>query len=425
MKSIGVVWLGYVGLPLAYHFFMKWYKVTGFDISAKKLENLRNWIDDTDEIGDAISQADIFYTNDPEQLKHVDIIIVTVPTPINKNKNPDFEPLEKSSEMIGKILQKWQIVVYESTVYPWCTRDICLPLLENNSGLVYNQDFFIGYSPERINPGDKEHTVDKIAKIVAWSTPEITEELAMLYGDLTSGFIHKAPSIEVAEAAKIIENTQRDVNIALMNELSQIFSKLNINTYDVLEAAGTKWNFLKFSPGLVGGHCIGVDPYRLAYKASEVGYNPEMILAGRRTNDTTPLVVAHHLIKLLIKAGKKIEWSKVLILWLTFKENVPDFRNSKISDTIKELKEFGIHVSWHDPYAAHLDEHILAELNLDSHEIVSTPIQNSYDAVIYATIHTEFWWYNLDSLLAENGVIYDIKGVLREKYGTSTLYGSL
>lgn len=425
MKKIAIIWLWYVWLPLAYHFSLKWHTVLWFDISTKKLEDLRNGIDDTDEIGPDIAKAAITYTNVPDDLKQVDIIIVTVPTPINESKSPDFVPLEKASEMIGKVLQKGQIVVYESTVYPGCTEDICLPLLQKNSWLEYNQDFFLGYSPERIVPGDKNHQLTNIAKVVSGSTPAVMEELALLYGEVTSGGIHKAPSIKVAEASKIVENTQRDVNIAIMNEFSQIFNKMNLNTYDVLEAAGTKRNFLKFMPGLVGGHCIWVDPYRLAYKAGEVGHNPAIILASRRTNDETPLFVANQVVKMLINAGKKVKWAKVLVLGLTFKENVPDFRNSKIADTIKELKSFGTEIYGHDPYSHHLNQHILDELNLSQSEIITEVQEGQYDAVIYATTHKEYVAYDFDKLLNENGVIYDIKGIRRAQYANHNFYRTL
>ncbi|MFA7717377.1 MAG: nucleotide sugar dehydrogenase, partial [Candidatus Absconditabacterales bacterium] len=384
-----------------------------FDIYEKKLEELRNGFDSTEEIGEKIKDVDIAYTSNPEDLKQAEIIIVTVPTPVNENKDPDYTPLIKASETIGKVLQKGQTVVYESTVDPGCTEEICIPILEKNSGLTYIQDFKVGYSPERINPGDKEHTVDKIAKVVAGCDKETLEVLSAMYGSITTGKIHQAPSIKVAETSKIIENTQRDINIAIMNEISKICEKMGINTFDVLEAAGTKWNFLKFTPGLVGGHCIGVDPYYLAKRATKIGLHPDVILAGRRINDDMPSYVANQVVKMLIKAGNKVEGSKVLVMGLTFKENVPDFRNSKIADTIKELKEFGVQVTGVDPYHNYLNDHDLLELNVTQKELATKPA-GTYDGIIFAQSHKEFEDIDLKEHLTENGILFDIKGKFRK-----------
>ncbi|HKL44521.1 MAG TPA: nucleotide sugar dehydrogenase [Candidatus Absconditabacterales bacterium] len=412
MKKIAVVGLGYVGLPLAYNFDKAGMDVVGLDISDKKIEDLKNGIDSTNEIGSKISKSKIKFTNDFEDLKDREVIIVTVPTPINKQKNPDFVPLQKSSEAIGKILQKGQIVVYESTVYPGCTEEICLPILAKESGLKYNEEFFLGYSPERINPGDKVHTVENIIKVVSGSTDETANKLVEMYNTIIKAGTHKAPSMKVAEASKVIENTQRDINIGLMNELSCIFDKIGINTDDVLAAAGTKWNFLKFFPGLVGGHCIGVDPYRLAYKAEEVGYNPELILAGRRINDNMPILVANSIVKMLIQAGKKVNGSNILVLGLTFKENVPDFRNSKVSEMIKELKDFGINIKAYDPYYKSLTKYDMEELNIKESEVLKN-IEGKYDGVVYAVSHQEFKSIDVKQFL-DDGIVFDVKGDLDE-----------
>lgn len=412
MKKIAVVWLWYVGLPLAYNFDKAGFDVVWLDISPKKIKDLKNGVDSTKEIWPKISESRIKFTNNFEDLKDREVVIVTVPTPINKQKNPDFTPLQKSSEAIGKILQKWQIIVYESTVYPGCTEDVCLPILKKESGLRYNEEFFLWYSPERINPGDKVHTVENIMKVVSGSTDEVANRLQEMYNTIIKAGTHKAPSIKVAEASKVIENTQRDINIGLMNELSCIFERIWINTDDVLKAAGTKWNFLKFFPWLVWGHCIGVDPYRLAYKAEETWYNPELILAGRRINDNMPILVANSIVKLLIKAWKKVNWSNILILWLTFKENVPDFRNSKVSEMIKELKDFGINIKAYDPYYKSLTEHDMEELNIEKSELLND-IEWKYDAVVYAVSHEGFKGIDVKSLL-DNWVVFDVKGDLDE-----------
>nr|WP_156922618.1 nucleotide sugar dehydrogenase [Lebetimonas sp. JH292] len=366
MKTISIIGLGYVGLPLAVAFSKK-YKVIGFDINHIRIEELKKGIDRTlevseEELKEAIKRG-LEFTSNLEEIKKANIYIVTVPTPIDKHKNPDLTPLIMASRSVGRVLKKRDIVIYESTVYPGCTEEVCVPELEKESGLkcffqthnsqltTHKECFFVGYSPERINPGDKEHTVTKIKKVTSGSTPEIAKEIDNLYASIIEAGTHLASSIKVAEAAKVIENSQRDINIAFVNELALIFDKLNIDTLDVLEAAGTKWNFLKFKPGLVGGHCIGVDPYYLAFKAKEIGYHPEIILAGRRTNDNMGIFVANKVIKLMIQKGHTIKGSKVLILGITFKENCPDIRNSRVIDVIRELQDFGINVDVYDPWA--------------------------------------------------------------------------
>ena len=414
MKTIAIIGLGYVGLPLAYHLAKKGNNLIGFDISEQKLSELKNGFDATEEIWNKIAEVNIHYTNNPEELKKAEILIVTVPTPVDHDNNPDYTPLIKASTMIGKVLEKGQTVVYESTVDPGCTEEICIPLLEKNSGLKYIHDFHVGYSPERINPWDKEHTVDKIAKVVSASDQKTLEILAEMYWSITTGTIHKAPSIKVAETSKIIENTQRDINIAVINEIAKICDKMWINTYDVLDAAATKWNFLRFTPGLVGGHCIGVDPYYLARRAIKVWLHPDVILAGRRINDDMPVRVAHQAIKLLIQANNKVQNANILILGLTFKENVPDFRNSKIAETIRELKEFWTNITGYDPYHEYLRDYDRKELNLTSEEILTTLTnENKYDAIIYAQNHKEFEQLDIKSFLKEDWVLFDIKGKLR------------
>lgn len=411
--TIAVVGLGYVWLPLAYHFAKAGYSVIGFEISQKKLTELRAGIDMTHEVGEKIRDVKIHYTDNPEDMKRATFIIVAVPTPVNENRDPDYTPLIKSSETIGKVLQKWQIVVYESTVDPGATEEVCLPILEKQSGLKLGQDFKLWYSPERINPGDKEHTVDKIVKVVSGSDAEALETIAAIYSSVVTVWVHRASSIKVAEAAKIIENTQRDINIAFMNELAKICDKLGINTYDVLAAAGTKWNFLKFTPGLVGGHCIGVDPYYLAKRAIKLGMQPEVILAGRRINDDMPIWVANQIIKLLIKSGKKVEWARILVLGLTFKENVPDFRNSKIAETIKELRDFWVQITGYDPYLSYATGHDFHELHMTKEDFIET-LGGRYDGVIFAQNHREFADINLSEFLEPDGVVFDLKGRFRE-----------
>eukprot|EP01029_Cantina_marsupialis_P031711 TRINITY_DN9203_c0_g2_i2.p1 TRINITY_DN9203_c0_g2~~TRINITY_DN9203_c0_g2_i2.p1 ORF type:complete len:389 (+),score=48.66 TRINITY_DN9203_c0_g2_i2:820-1986(+) len=353
-SKIAVIGLGYVGLPLAHAFSFK-YKVVGFDISDWRIDELRKGIDrtkelSTEQVNECLSNK-MKFSLDVDDIKDCNIYIITVPTPIDKNKRPDLTPLIKASETVGKVLKRDDIVIYESTVYPGATEEDCVPILEKHSGLKFNEDFFCGYSPERINPGDKKHTVTKILKVTSGSTPEIGKKVDELYASIITAGTHLAPTIKVAEAAKVIENSQRDINIAFVNELAMIFNKLNIDTNAVLEAAGTKWNFLPFRPGLVGGHCIGVDPYYLTHKAQSVNYNPEIILAGRRINDYMGIYVANQVIKLMIKKGHKIEGSKVLILGITFKENCPDIRNSRVIDVIEELKAFGCNIDVYDPWA--------------------------------------------------------------------------
>jgi len=406
--KICVIGLGYVGLPLA-HAFSEKYKVVGFDISQWRIDELRNGHDRTLELNEAqVKQAianGMEFTLAINDIKDCTIYIVTVPTPIDKHKKPDLTPLIKASETIGKVLKKDDIVIYESTVYPGATEEDCVPVLEKFSGLKFNTDFFCGYSPERINPGDKEHTVTKIKKVTSGSTPEIGQKVNALYASIITAGTHLAPTIKVAEAAKVIENSQRDINIAFVNELSMIFNRLGIDTNAVLEAAGTKWNFLPFRPGLVGGHCIGVDPYYLTHKAQEVGYNPEIILAGRRLNDNMGIYVANQVIKLMIKKGHKIEGSKVLVLGITFKENCPDIRNSRVIDVIRELQDFGCQVEVSD-YWADADE-VLHEYNLTLNQYIN---YNDYEAIVLAVAHNEYKSLDFDN---SKKVIFDIKSVLK------------
>jgi len=406
--KIAVIGLGYVGLPLA-HAFSEKYKVVGFDIAQWRIDELNAGIDRTLELNEtqvkeALTNGMIF-TKELNDIADCNIYIVTVPTPIDKHKKPDLTPLIKASESIGKVLKKDDIVIYESTVYPGATEEECVPVLEKFSGLKFNEDFFCGYSPERINPGDKEHTVTKILKVTAGSTPEIGEKVDTLYASVITAGTHLAPSIKVAEAAKVIENSQRDVNIAFVNELAIIFNKLDIDTEAVLEAAGTKWNFLPFRPGLVGGHCIGVDPYYLTHKAQEVGYNPEIILAGRRLNDNMGIYVANQVVKLMIKKGQKIEGAKVLVLGITFKENCPDIRNSRVIDVIQELKEFGTKVEVYDPWAD--KEEVQREYKLSLLEEIH--LQN-YEAIILAVSHDKF--QTLDFTTSDKQVLFDIKSFI-------------
>ena len=413
--KIAVIGLGYVGLPLA-HAFSSQYKVVGFDIAQWRIDELRSGVDRTLELSDkqvkeAISNG-MEFTNNIDDIKDCNIYIVTVPTPIDKHKKPDLTPLLKASESIGKVLKKGDIVIYESTVYPGATEEDCVPILEKISGLKFNQDFFCGYSPERINPGDKEHTVTKILKVTSGSTPEIADIVDKLYASVITAGTHKAPSIKVAEAAKVIENTQRDLNIAFVNELAVIFNKMGIDTNAVLEAAGTKWNFLPFKPGLVGGHCIGVDPYYLTHKAQEIGYNPEIILAGRRLNDNMGIFVANQVVKLMIKKGQKIEGAKALVLGITFKENCPDIRNSRVIDVINELKDFGIDIDVYGPWAD--PQEVKREYGIDLIQNSKFDIQN-YNAVVLAVAHDEF--KKLDIQTNDKQVVYDIKGILDSSDG--------
>ncbi len=412
MNKIAVIGLGYVGLPLA-HAFSEKYEVVGFDIAQWRIDELRSGIDRTLELSEAqVNEAianKMQFTNKLEEIADCNIYIVTVPTPIDKHKKPDLTPLLKASESIGSVLKKDDIVIYESTVYPGATEEDCVPILEKVSGLKFNEDFYCGYSPERINPGDKEHTVTKILKVTAGSTPEIGKKVDELYANIIIAGTHLAPNIKVAEAAKVIENSQRDINIAFVNELSMIFNRLDIDTNAVLEAAGTKWNFLPFKPGLVGGHCIGVDPYYLTHKAQEVGYNPEIILAGRRLNDNMGIYVANQVIKLMIKKGQKIEGSKVLVLGITFKENCPDIRNSRVIDVIRELQDFGCNVEVSDYWAD--KEEVQREYKLNLVENANT---DNYDAVVLAVAHDEYKEIELNN---KEQIVFDIKSMLKNSDG--------
>ncbi len=407
MDKICIIGLGYVGLPLAHAFSAK-YEVVGFDIVNWRVDELNSGHDRTLELSDdqmkeALDNGVKFSLN-VDDIKDCNVYIVTVPTPIDKNKRPHLIHLIKASETVGQVLKKDDIVIYESTIYPGGTEDDCVPVLEKTSGLKFNKDFFCGYSPERINPGDKEHTVTKILKVTAGSTPEIGKKVDKLYKSVITAGTHLVPTIKVAEAAKIIENSQRDINIAFINELSMIFNRLGIDTNAVLEAAGTKWNFLPFKPGLVGGHCIGVDPYYLTHKAQEVGYNPEIILAGRRLNDNMGIYVANQVIKLMIQKSQKVDKSKVLILGITFKENCPDIRNSKVIDVIRELQEFGCQVDVSDYWAN--KEEVNYEYGLD---LCENPHIDGYEVVILAVAHEEYKKLELNN---KNQVIFDIKSIL-------------
>ena len=408
---LAIIGLGYVGLPLAAEFGKK-IEVVGFDINKTRIAELESGNDNTletsaDELKEAIHLS---YTTKTEKLKNCNVFIVTVPTPIDKNKNPDLTPLVKASEMLGHVISKGDVVIYESTVYPGATEEVCIPIIEKISQLKFNEDFFAGYSPERINPGDKEHRVTTILKVTSGSNPEVADYVDDLYSSIITAGTHKASSIKVAEAAKVIENTQRDVNIALINELAIIFNKLNINTEEVLIAAGTKWNFLPFRPGLVGGHCIGVDPYYLTYKAQEIGYNPEMILAGRRLNDNMGSYVISQIIKLMLIKKIHINGSNVLIMGLTFKENCPDLRNTRVTDMIDELSEYGSNVDVYDPWvdkdAAKKEYGITLLDKID---------KNKYDAIIIAVAHSEFVEMGMQTLREygkEDHILYDLKYIL-------------
>ena len=410
-RKIGIVGLGYVGLPVAVAF-GKEHNIVGFDINEGRISSLIGGTDYTNEVTDKeLTETSIEFTSDPSKLKETDFMIVAVPTPINEHNQPDLTPLVKASETVGRNLSKGTIVVFESTVYPGATEEVCVPVLEKFSGLKYGEDFFVGYSPERINPGDKEHTFTTITKVVAGQTPEVLEIVADTYASVVKAGVHKASSIKVAEAAKVIENTQRDVNIALMNELALIFDLLDIDTAEVLAAAGTKWNFLKFSPGLVGGHCIGVDPYYLTHKAQAVGYQPDVILAGRRINDELGKYIARTLVKKLIKQGTPVQGAKVTILGLTFKENVPDLRNSKVIDVIRELQEYDIDVQITDAEAGAKE----AEHEYGVKLIPFAELEKA-DAVVLAVPHRSYvekGWFNVQSLLkGDKGIVVDIKSIL-------------
>lgn len=462
--KIAIIGLGYVGLPLARLFATK-YPVVGFDTNEQRVTALKSGIDSTLEVSDELLKAvlrnenpnhqttvtpsavegqqlnshpersrratikqinGLYCTSELSDISNCNYYIITVPTPVDKNNKPDLTPLVKASETVGKVIKKGDIVIYESTVYPGATEEVCIPIIEKLSKLTYNTDFFAGYSPERINPGDKEHTVEKILKVTSGSTPEIGIKVNELYKSVITAGTHLAPSIKVAEAAKVIENSQRDINIAFVNELAKIFNILNIDTQAVLEAAATKWNFLPFKPGLVGGHCIGVDPYYLAQKAQEVGYHPEIILAGRRVNDSMGHYVASEVIKLFVKNDKEIKNAKILVLGITFKENCPDVRNTKVVDVIKNLEDFGTEVTVYDPWANPAE--VLKEYGLTTYN--SFPISaigsnnpspeqsrrgqpaTAYDAIVLAVSHKEFLTMDLYKYLHKNGIIYDVKGVL-------------
>lgn len=410
-KTIGIIGLGYVGLPLAVEFGKK-FNTVGFDINQGRIEELEQGIDKTLEIDseNLKSSQNLKFSSNFEDLRKCQIFIVTVPTPVDVNNRPVLTPLYKASETIGKVLKKGDIVIYESTVYPGVTEEECVPVLEKFSGLKFNIDFFAGYSPERINPGDKEHTVTKILKVTSGSTPETAEVVDQLYKSIIIAGTHKAPSIKVAEAAKVIENSQRDINIAFVNELAKIFNLLGIDTHAVLEAAGTKWNFLKFKPGLVGGHCIGVDPYYLAQKAQEAGYHPEIILAGRRLNDSMGAYVATEFTKLMIRKDVKIKKAKILILGFTFKEDCPDVRNTRVIDIYKELLDYDTDIQIYDSWAS--SEEVEHEYNLkliSKEEMLST----RYDGIVLAVSHKNFASLDITKLLNEKSVVYDVKGTWR------------
>ncbi|MDA9319154.1 nucleotide sugar dehydrogenase [Flavobacteriaceae bacterium] len=414
--KIAIIGLGYVGLPLARLFATK-FSVVGFDINNDRISELMSGVDSTLEVDSQTLQSvlvsedsdsnGLFCTNQLDKIKDCNYFIITVPTPVDKNNRPILTPLVKASETVGAVLKKGDIVIYESTVYPGATEEDCVPILETISGLIYNKDFYAGYSPERINPGDKEHTVEKILKVTSGSTPEIGLKVDGLYKSVITAGTHLAPTIKVAEASKVIENSQRDINIAFVNELAKIFNLMDINTNDVLEAAGTKWNFLPFKPGLVGGHCIGVDPYYLAQKAQEFGYNPEIILAGRRINDSMGEYVASEVIKLMIKKDIRIKKASVLFLGITFKENCPDVRNTKVIDVVSSLKEYGLDITIYDPWAN--SDEVLHEYNLKT--IKSLPKQK-FDAIVLTVAHNEFKDLDLESLSNLKSVVYDVKNFL-------------
>lgn len=421
--KIAVIGLGYVGLPLARLFATK-FPVVGFDINQKRIAELRSGTDSTLEVEDDILQAvlvndnpvasrtsatGLYCSSDLSDIQEATIYIVTVPTPVDKNNRPDLTPLYKASETVGRVLKKGDIVVYESTVYPGATEEECIPVLEKISGLKFNEDFFAGYSPERINPGDKEHTVEKILKVTSGSTPEIGQQVDALYKSVITAGTHLAPTIKVAEAAKVIENSQRDINIAFVNELAKIFNILNIDTHAVLEAAGTKWNFLPFKPGLVGGHCIGVDPYYLAQKAQEVGYHPEIILAGRRLNDSMGEYVATQVIKTMIKNDIKVNGAKILVLGITFKENCPDVRNTKVVDVIRALESYSTEVTVYDPWAN--PEEVQHEYGISCLSALSAGVK--YDAIMLAVAHNQFQVLDLETLKKDNAIVYDVKRILK------------
>ena len=431
--KIAIIGLGYVGLPLARLFATK-YPVVGFDINQTRIEELNAGIDATLEVEPEVlrrvlvgrcegenvrrwegekagrweGERGLYCTSNLEDIRECNFYVVTVPTPVDRNNRPDLTPLIKASETVGKVIKRGDVVVYESTVYPGATEEDCIPVVERVSGLKFNTDFFAGYSPERINPGDKEHTVEKIKKVTAGSTDKTAETVDEVYRSVITAGTHKAPSIKVAEAAKVIENSQRDINIAFVNELAKIFNRMGIDTSDVLQAAGTKWNFLQFRPGLVGGHCIGVDPYYLAQKAQEVGYHPEIILAGRRLNDSMGEYVATEVIRLMIRKGICVRGSKVLILGITFKENCPDIRNTKVTDIFRELMNYGLEVDIYDPWAK--PEEVQHEYGITT--LMQYPGDNGYKAIILAVAHKEFLKIDLEGYRDKACIIYDVKGIL-------------
>ena len=423
--KIGVIGLGYVGLPLA-HLFAKKYAVVGFDINSNRIDTLKKGIDTTLELENADlqnviknqndAQQGLYVTSNAAELKSCTYFIITVPTPVNTNKQADLTPLIKASETVGRVMQKGAVVIYESTVYPGVTEDTCVPVLEKCSGLKFNTDFYVGYSPERINPGDKTRSIENILKITSGSTPQIAKQVDDLYKSVILAGTHLVSSIKVAEAAKVIENSQRDINIAFVNELAKIFGLMNINTQEVLDAAGTKWNFLPFKPGLVGGHCIGVDPYYLAQRAQEIGYYPGIILAGRRINDSMGDYVASQVIKLMVAHKVSIDKADVLILGIAFKENCPDIRNSRVIDVVNSLKEYGTNITIYDPWA---DSKEVEEV-YGLHSVRTAP-HKKYDAIVLAVAHQEFLTLNLQELKKENSVVYDVKSILPKEHVDKSL----
>ena len=415
-ENIGVIGLGYVGLPLAVEF-GKITNVVGFDINSERIDELRRGFDKTLEVStEELRSATLLqFSCDVKDLSTVNVFIVTVPTPVDDFKAPDLSPLQSASKTVGRVLKKGDVVVYESTVYPGCTEEICVPILESESGLTFNKDFFCGYSPERINPGDKHHRLPSIKKVTSGSTPEIAKRIDNLYQTIIKAGTHLASSIKVAEAAKVIENSQRDINIAFVNELALIFDRMGIDTSEVLEAAGTKWNFLNFKPGLVGGHCIGVDPYYLTHKANALGYHPEVILAGRKINDNMGIYIANRIVKLMTQKDVSIKNSRVLILGITFKENCPDIRNSRVVDIVRELESFGMNVQIHDPHADFSE--VKHEYNL---ELTQEP-SGIYNVIVAAVAHEEFKNFNLTDYTHSDSVIFDVKGILPKEKVTARL----
>jgi len=416
MEKIGIIGLGYVGLPLAVEFGKK-LDVVGFDINTQRIAELQNGHDRTREVetNELKSAVKLVFSSNLDELKQVNYFIVTVPTPVDEFRKPDLTPLMKASTSVGKVLKKGDIVIYESTVYPGCTEEVCVPILEAVSGLKYNKDFFCGYSPERVNPGDKLHRVTNIKKVTSGSTPEVAEKVDQLYKKIVTVGTHKASSMKVAEAAKVIENSQRDVNIAFVNELALIFEKIGIDTQEVLEAAGTKWNFLPFKPGLVGGHCIGVDPYYLTYKAESLGYHPEVILSGRKINDNMGVHIANTVIKLMAQRALPISKADVLVLGITFKENCPDIRNSKVIDVVRELQSFGTNVDVYDPEAN--AEEVKHEYDLT----MIASLKKKYHAVVMAVCHKAFDTLDWNSITMKDTVVYDVKGLLDRSKITARL----